>query len=182
MIELKEQENYLIEILKSIHNDYLLSKKDYSTLELSKKLHTLRPKGTISGFIHDTGDEIEHEWLLDFYWYTPAAPVNTPINELWHYFNGLDLACEIEWSYPAEGNYVNILSDLQKLMAVKAQTHLFITQLKKEANINTMISWLEQRMRMSEFRCLFIVLPVHNRLDNELIAFRIEGNKLNIVK
>ncbi len=169
----------IVTIITKFHNQYLTNKKDYKTIDIFKLLHNNRPHGAISGFSQQSDPEIENEWLLDFYWYIPNPPKPVSKADKWNYFDGLDLACEVEWSYPTLTNFHYLLTDLQKLMAIRANTYVFITQLKKEADLDVMVNWLQERLCMNEFRCLFLVLPVYSRPDNELSAFIIENNTFN---
>ena len=178
-IFLSNTEKILLSGISAFHLQYLKKGGDYKSVELFNALHKLRPNGAISGYSQTNDSEIENEWLLDFYWYKPLAFKST--NESWMYFSGLDLACEVEWWYPTETNFSYLLTDLQKLMAIKANTYLFITQLKKETNLEVMIDWLQDKLCMPDFRCLFIVLPVHTRKDNELRAFLILNNQFHVI-
>lgn len=179
-MELSQVENKIIEVLTKFHNTRI-AEGDYPTTDLFEELDSLLPIGAISGYSPHKKNETEGEWLFDYFWYQPADSDDVPKEKKWQYFKGLDLVCEVEWSYPTSENFENILSDLQKLMVAKANTYLFITQLRKETDESFMIKWLESRMCIDNFSCLFILMPVKQRQDNSLRNYLIHNNQFHKV-
>ena len=128
---LNETEKQIAILLNDMHNKYLEDPDNgyYDTRDILEAIHEkIRPNGAVSGFSRDIKRNIEPEWLLDYYWYTPVKKRDP--GDDWRWFNGLGLACEIEWSYPTNQKFNNLLEDFQKLMVVNAEQKLFVTQLK----------------------------------------------------
>lgn len=184
-MQFKPEEITILNAIQGFYSKYLISSGSFDSYQLFLELDSCKPIEYVSAYKTDLLRGTEHEWLLDYLWYKRD---NRPLsiedeNNRWQYFSGLQLACEVEWSYPNSFSFWKMLEDLQKLMVTISPIKFFVTQVKKELNSDCpdedcempIIRWLTSRLLIDEFECIFVLLPVKNHKQKDMIVYKIQN-------